>query len=552
MPSSADEIGLLLAHADDRQPTLEGSLDESALRGSPHPEDGPRSTFLWNEIKDPNDLAEQRWGLIVPEGPRGDRLLSLVEPLIRRREEQMRAAAPVYRVPSQMTASEAAQWKRQVFESYDELRTDLARFQLILGDLDEVSIAVQQIQGTDGFVGRLAFDDDAGYEAYVDKLLRSEQAPPKHEQGRSLFFTVHDGTSATTTGHRALMEPALALIRSQRDKGKYPARELLEFGDRGDPYPGELLEQVSEPASVLFSLSHGAGAPRRGWRSEADQRQLQGAMSFGAEGLLTAADVASGAFLPGGAWFMLACFGAGTPEASKFHPWLKQLAARGAFGGNVASALSSLPPKGSRPFVAALPKAALQNPDGPLAFIGHIDLAWTYAFREVDGGLVRRRPGRFVSLVRTLLERSRAGLALRELIRFYVQANDELMSLYDEEARAAALGIPAQVDAERLGHLWMLRQDISGYVLLGDPAAQLPLALAAEEETVDVVAEFGFPFSITDAGAGASVDDVEHALARVILDRVDVAKVAAERGLDARDLAERVDRYRKAGRGTVR
>ena len=85
-------------------------------------------------------------------------------------------------------------------------------------------------------------------------------------------------------------------------------------------------------------------------------------------------------FLPGGMWFYLACFGAGTPASSAYHPWLSRLSDEGAYGGSLGAVLRALPAPGERPFVAALPQAALASPRGPLAVIGHLDLAWTYGF----------------------------------------------------------------------------------------------------------------------------------------------------------------------------
>src|SRR4029079_18135998 len=46
----------------------------------------------------------------------------------------------------------------------------------------------------------------------------------------------------------------------------------------------------------------------------------------------------------------------------------------------------------------------------------------------------------------------------------------------------------------RLGHLWMLRQDLLGYVLLGDPAARLPLTPPAAQRRA-TPSDF-FPFAV--------------------------------------------------------
>jgi hypothetical protein len=202
-------------------------------------------------------------------------------------------------------------------------------------------------------------------------------------------------------------------------------------------------------------------------------------MSFGREGHIMGDELRARAFMPGGVWFMLACYGGGTPSTSAYRHWLAALAAAGQFRGKADAVLAGLPAEGDRPFIAAVPKAALANPDGPLAFVGHIDLAWTYGFQELDAGATNR-PAKFMAITRSLLKRDRCGVSLRELTRFFDQTNIELTALYDKEAEARARGVDFQVDAARQGHLWMLRQDLSAYVLLGDPAVRLPSGDDAE------------------------------------------------------------------------
>jgi hypothetical protein len=137
--------------------------------------------------------------------------------------------------------------------------------------------------------------------------------------------------------------------------------------------------------------------------------------------------------------------------------------------------MASLPREGAPPFVAALPQAALANPQGPLAVIGHVDLAWTYSFQEM-GRAARDRPSRFLGLLSSLVEGSRVGVGLSALLRSFVMANTELTTLYEQEELARQSGRSSPVDAVALAHLWMLRHDLAGYVLLGDPAVRLPLS----------------------------------------------------------------------------
>ena len=76
-------------------------------------------------------------------------------------------------------------------------------------------------------------------------------------------------------------------------------------------------------------------------------------------------------------------------------------------------------------------------------------------------------------IVAELLKGSRCGLALQALSRAFDEVNTELTALYD---RAASGDAASDANKARLGHLWMLRQDLAGYILLGDPAARMSVA----------------------------------------------------------------------------
>ncbi|WP_437618241.1 hypothetical protein [Sorangium sp. So ce1151] len=556
------DLELLLTPYDDSEPVLKDGLSSDAA--AQQDAAGKRESTLehfWDETGDPDDLEAQRWGVIAPEGAPGDRLLALIQPLIdARREAQDGHEVKIYRVPPAMSPEEAARWRKQHFDVSVELARDLPRYQLLLGDLHEVPLALQQYQSTDGFVGRLCFREEREYEAYVDKVLRWEQARAE-VAGSAKFYTVHDGTAATMMGYRSLTQPALVQLKKYR-------LDVADLGDQDAPSPDEFLEAVRSPEpTVMFTVSHGAGAPRGGWKSEGDQRDRQGAMSFGREGKLSGGDLGDAPFLPGGIWFMLACYGGGTPDVSAYRHWLDRLKQSGQFGGQAQSVLAGLPQSGQRPFIARLPQAALANPNGPLAVMGHIDLAWTYSFEERDTGKAVSRPSKFVDVIRTALETSRVGSSFRELLKASLLTNAELTSLYDKAEREGAAHAP---DPARLGHLWMLRQDLSGYVLLGDPAVRLPAvrrrlkrgaASKAEPSAPEIqpgAAAKAAAASFAEARAEAppklppdmDIDDVERAIGKV-LSGSPINAVAGEHGLDPARLRELKDIYKAAGRAAL-
>jgi hypothetical protein len=125
----------------------------------------------------------------------------------------------------------------------------------------------------------------------------------------------------------------------------------------------------------------------------------------------------------------------------------------------------------ARPFVAALPQAALANPEGPLGIIGHVDLAWSHTFLDLDG--VTSRAPRFLEVLAQLTSGKRAGVALRQLQEGFLEANHDLCVTYDDEEDARVSGRENPVDPLARAYLWLLRNDLGSFVLLGDPAARV-------------------------------------------------------------------------------
>jgi hypothetical protein len=191
-----------------------------------------------------------------------------------------------------------------------------------------------------------------------------------------------------------------------------------------------------------------------------------------------------------------------------------------------------------------VPKAALADPDGPLAFVGHVDLAWAYSFFDLDDR-PRRRPGRIIGVIQALLNGHRAGVAVRKLMQGFAEVNTELTALDDARARTGGpLDDPERV---RRGYLWMLRQDLAGYVLLGDPAIRLPILGGGRDGTSPPRAGCD---ACTADGHAAAVTRAEAAVLAVL--RGDpVADAVRRHGLDRAELDRLVASYRAAGRAAL-
>ena len=112
-------LELLLAHVDGNRPVLRQGIAAETLRGAPPPLPGQMPENLWDENHNPNDLSKQRWGIVAPKGAVGDRLLELIAPLKRAREEAQGAPVIEYRFPPRSTGEVdgawAMRWKQEVF-----------------------------------------------------------------------------------------------------------------------------------------------------------------------------------------------------------------------------------------------------------------------------------------------------------------------------------------------------------------------------------------------------------------------------------------------------
>ena len=467
------DIELFLSPADEGGQTLEEGLNEEALAHSGSVD--AEAKLFPNPGGDANSLEEQGWAVAAPTGEEGDRLLELIEPLIARRREEQDREIKKYRIPRNMTASETVAWRDQKFSSND-FQEEIPWYLLVLGQPTQVSLEFQQVMSNSSLVGRLAFDRDDDYRAYAEKVLAWENESPAKKLARALFFTADDGTAATRMGRKILVDPSVKDARDLQQTGHFPVSDVVPITGCGDSAGDDLLDAAAlRTPSILFSCSHGMGAPRSGWNSLDRQLALQGALCLGDGEHIAGDDLREAAFLPGGMWFYFACFGAGTPATSAYRHWLQRLKDLGKFGGSLQSVLRSLPKDGDPPFLNALPKAVLANPNGPLAVMGHLDLAWSYSFHDIDKSRNQERHRRFQGTLRDISRGHRVGLAFKSLLETRGDVQTELTVATDEAMKAEADGQRPPDDPVRLGHRWMLHQDLDGYILLGDPAARLPV-----------------------------------------------------------------------------
>lgn len=459
-------LHLLLADADTLRPALPSGVPAAALRRLGAPRSSPLPGHeLGDKGAAPDDLRAQRWGLVVPAGkPERARL---VAELVAHREAQQGARALVYEAPPDLDGYAAAAWVRDVYEDRRVSARERPRYLLLLGDLSELSEDLQHALATQAFVGRLALDDEEAYARYGAKIIAAENAPAAAARPRLVLHArppMHEGDMAGRIAVERLIAPCVEEAR----------REGLEAINTSSPTGEELIEAIraSDPA-VLLTVCHGHGAPAKGWSSAAVQRRLQGALLLGPNRVLSATAAERARLLPGGIWFMHSCFGAATPTVSAYAPWM------GCFREDEAAALGSVldahRPRDGRGFLSALPAALLGNPEGPLAVIGHSDAAWVDTFHDPERP-ERSSAGRVFEPLRMLCEGRPAGVAVAALLDACRLEEQGLLELYAMGSRAPGGGRSAEArerEAGRFGQAWLGRQNLRGFMLLGDPAARV-------------------------------------------------------------------------------
>ncbi|HEX7843098.1 MAG TPA: hypothetical protein VF469_36750, partial [Kofleriaceae bacterium] len=225
MRSDRPPIELFLSPTGTPGPALPGGLSTSALVETPQADAakdrGAGPEHFVDPGGDPNSLRDQGWGVIAPSGEVGDRLLALARPLLDHRAAEQDAEVPIYRVPPDMTAAAATAWIDRKLVG-NEIQAAIPGYLLVLGRPDQVSFELQQVLAGSFHTGRLGFDAEVGYEAYIAKLLGRERAP-EAKPPRVVYFTARDGTSATEIGNRLLMQPCIADAEQQRAAGRFGA-----------------------------------------------------------------------------------------------------------------------------------------------------------------------------------------------------------------------------------------------------------------------------------------------------------------------------------------
>jgi len=416
---------------------------------------------------DPADVRAVGWTYLVHESdPNRQAYTDILEPLARHRGMK----SP--RSPLVLSGVRKG-WAKWMIEHYQALDVDeRPGYVLLVGGPEHIPFEFQTLFNVAAHVGRVSFDSLEELGAYVEKLLRLENPasePSTHPE--VLFFApdkgrLVDGSYDVTHFSRIHMaDPLAAMVRGKEPYRAFGVIELMG--------PDATKEQLSttlraKRPAFLFTASHGMAAAGE---SLDIQMRINGAIACQRTGreraiedfLFAAADVPRDeVFLEGAIVLQFACFGYGTPARSAFAPWH----------------LGVPDVNASADFIAALPKALLAHPRGPIAFIGHVDTAWLHGFDDPDDpaatDLWHPRLGPFRRAVDSILTLRPSGLAMIEM---YVRLNQltlELTSVLEAIQRGEYENTAD--DRRTLAGDFIGKCDAQNYMLFGDPAARVRVA----------------------------------------------------------------------------
>ena len=401
---------------------------------------------------EPGDLSQTGWGVIVRKGG-GDEALRGLDPLLERRREQ---AKWMFRKFEYEPGESARQFLSRHNLGPDVVDPEVVPYYLLIaGSPEEVPFSLQYQLGIGYGVGRLHFDDAAGYANYAAGLLRSEENGPRRAPAVSLFSAETDETTERTTSD--MIGPLVT--RLIRPGEAWSVRTAI----RTDATK-ERLQRLcgsGETPTVLVTASHGAAYPA----SHEMQGARQGALlCAGWPGpgtppedheLFTAADVPDDADVQGLVCAFFSCHSAATPDEDNFpheEPGRRRLAPES--------------------FIAALPQRLLGHPaGGALGVIGHVDRAWTTtAIWNRRGGQVQT----LAAVLRQILLGRPIGHAMTYFGQRHAWIAAQLSEVWDQVNRGGD-----RPNDDFFAWLLTAHNDARNLILLGDPAARVPVAAAS-------------------------------------------------------------------------
>jgi len=445
------------------------------------------------------NLEELGWGLIFAHaaGPNPPERTALRE-LTEHRRAQAGALYPAYfREFVDADGYRDGETARQFLTRHGagSLRASpdkMPYYLLIVGDPEAIPFDFQYGLDVQYAVGRIHFAGLDAYASYARSVVLAESGQFALPQQAVLFAPTHEHAQGMDLASRDLIAPTLSgLERGQPDWSILPVLGPQATRER-------LLDLLGGPQTptLLFTASYGLTYPADSEQLEAGLGALVCADWPGAmakfeptQHCLAAADVPDEARLAG---LMVFSFGdciAGTPRHDEM---------RGAIG----EAPQEIAP---RALLARLPQRLLGHPGGgALAVVGHVGGAWAYSFQEQTGISA-------ASVFEYTLSRLMSGHTIGSAMDLFNQRYTALSTQLGEELRQVYF-LGKEQGRRALETLRTQVIDARNYIVIGDPAARLPLGRGPVSLARPTIAPVSLPEVLAAAAGGEGRESMPAAL----------------------------------------
>ncbi|MDY7078295.1 MAG: hypothetical protein SXV54_15370 [Chloroflexota bacterium] len=435
-------------------------------------------------VKPPNDptrLDEAGWAIILPAETDPNVKAALSE-LLELRQEQAGERFKIYEGdagygPAEnragATQAKATFFKRHQIGGGPADPEEMPYYVLIVGSPDKIPYEFQYQLDVIRGVGRIYFDTPDEYARYARSVVMAETGQVKLPRRASFFGVANPDDKATELSSRHLIRPLYEKLRQQQPfalwVGDETQRTKLSLDWQFEQFIAEQatkaqLERLlggDQTPTLLFTASHGMEFPL----DDPLQISHQGALlcqdwpgpnqwrgKIPQDFYLAGDDLTADTNLTGLIAFHFACFSAGTPRLDQF--------AQQTFRDERAV----IAPHN---FVGALPKSLLSH--GALAVVGHVERAWGYSI--LSPGTVDQT-GVFESALLQLFRQDPVGWVTENLNMRYADLATQLTANLEYKSDS--------ISPYDLAQMWTEQNDARSYVVIGDPAARLPIALPDE------------------------------------------------------------------------
>ncbi|MDX1997460.1 MAG: hypothetical protein SF066_07045 [Thermoanaerobaculia bacterium] len=388
-------------------------------------------------------LAQSGWAIVFPVGTPPE-IREALEPLVAWRRAEAKTRSPrrfaqlEYR-PGDTKVSFLSEYGAEL-DSADP--ADVPYYLLFVGSPEEIPFEFQYQLDIQYAVGRLDFERAEDYARYAEAVVARERTAAEnstaHDRQYGIFAPREEGD---VTG-RIHDELVLALLKRLKNR---PARGWRGSQALAAEATVERLAELVGTSDFLFAGCHGWGLVP----GDPLQRDCMGALLDQSSNAFSAASVPADLGLDGLLAFFFACASGGTPCYDDFEE------------------LESGPkPLAEKAFTARLPQQLLLQGAG--AVLAHVGRAWTYSFSRQGA---RTQIDAFEDTIRRILQGHPIGHAAEIFNHRHVMLAADLMIVRELERHTG------QAADQEIADLFCALRDARNFVVLGDPAVRLPVAV---------------------------------------------------------------------------